>query len=141
MTRIETARPGVTRGFAVLGPQPGPQHAGAAFHVPDDISAPASGTAASLAPASAVALTALLATEVLDRDDVHDRAARTQGRAILHQLTALQAALLDPGRHAEALDQLAALITTLPHAAEPRLAALLSSIVLRARVELARHGR
>ena len=53
------------------------------------------------------------------------------------RFTALQRALLEDGDPAGVLERLASLIADMPVATEPRLAALLSAIVLRARVELA----
>jgi hypothetical protein len=50
----------------------------------------------------------------------------------------LQRALLEGGDSAVSLERLAALLADMPQAVEPRLAALLDTIVLRVRVELAR---
>jgi hypothetical protein len=57
---------------------------------------------------------------------------------VLAGLTALQRALLEGGDSAVSLERLAALLADMPQAVEPRLAALLDTIVLRVRVELAR---
>lgn len=100
------------------------------------------GTAASAAatqgaaPAPPIGLLALQeAGPVAERD----ARARRRGQAMLQSLSDLQRALLDG-----AVDpaRLRALATLLPgeDAADPALAAAISAIRLRARVELARHG-
>jgi hypothetical protein len=91
-----------------------------------------------------VSLGAMLAAEALDQGPARDRAARRQGQAVLAGLTTLQRALLEDGNQggdpAASLKRLAALIADMPPASDPRLAALVGTIVLRARVELARLG-
>lgn len=79
----------------------------------------------------------MLAAEALDRDAAGDQTARRHGQGVLAGLTALQRALLAGGGQAACLDRLASLVAEMPPAAEPRLAALLATIALRARVELA----
>jgi hypothetical protein len=140
--RIDAARLGVTdpaRRGAV-----NPARPGAAFHVADaagsDAAEAASRAATSVGDTTPVSLGVMLAAEALDRDAVHDREARRRGRVVLAGLAALQRALLDGGDLAGTVERLARLIEEMPEAAEPRLAALLGSIVLRARVELARLG-
>jgi hypothetical protein len=83
----------------------------------------------------------MLAAEALDRGATHDRTARRKGQVLLAGLAALQRALLGGGDPAEVVERLARLLDDIPQAADPRLAALLGTIVLRARVELARLGR
>ena len=56
---------------------------------------------------------------------------------MLAGLAALQRALLEDGDQAAILDRIAALVADMPIATDPQLAALLGTIVLRARVELA----
>jgi hypothetical protein len=88
-----------------------------------------------------VALGVMLVAEALDRHASHDRAARRRGQVVPAGLVALQRALLDGGDLAGTVGRLARLTDDMPQAAELRLAALLGSIVLRARVELARLGQ
>jgi hypothetical protein len=57
------------------------------------------------------------------------------------RLAALQHALLAERDRTALLAQLAGLVADMPAATDPGLAALLGEIALRARVELARHGR
>jgi len=142
MTMIDTARLRATdpaRLRAAAAP-PGTRQAGGAFQVAEAAEAGAAEAAAPLADAASVSFGVMLAAEALDREAVHDRAARRQGQVVLAGLTALQRALLEGGDHAASLDRLAALVADMPLAAEPRLAALLGTIVLRARVELALLG-
>jgi len=87
-----------------------------------------------------VSLDAMLAAEALDQDARRNATARRQGHAVLRGLGALQQTLLDGGDPRAALVELARLVSDLPPASDPRLAAVLDSIALRARVELARHG-
>jgi hypothetical protein len=67
-----------------------------------------------------------------------DREARRHGHDLLDALAALQRAVLTGGDDAAALERLAGLAATVPHAADARLAAMVSAIVVRAKVELAR---
>jgi hypothetical protein len=102
------------------------------------------GTAAAASEAPAVMLSGLLALQAEDSGDVQDREARRHGLDLLAELAALQRALLTdgavPGANTDDLRRLARLAASLPAAADPRLAAVLEAIVLRARVELARLG-
>lgn len=96
----------------------------------------AAAAAQGAAPAQAVGLLALQeAGPVAERDS----RARKRGEALLQSLSELQLGLLggrlDPAR----LRALAALVPG-EGAADPALAAAISAIRLRARVELARHG-
>jgi hypothetical protein len=135
MTRIEPTRAGAI----TAATRSVPQQAAATFRLPETASE-ASEAAAPPGEATAVSLGTLLAAEALDREAVHDRAARRQGQAVLAGLTALQRALLEGGDPAVALERLAGLVANLPQATDPCLAALLEAIALRARVELARVG-
>ena len=114
---------------------------GTGFSVP---ASPRGAAAARAAETPAVMLSGLLALQAEDTGDVQDREARRHGLDLLAELAALQRALLtdgaDPGANAEQLRRLARLAASLPTAADPRLAAVLEAIVLRARVELARAG-
>ena len=103
--------------------------------MPEEAGSAAAEATAPPADVAPVSLSVMLAAEALDQD-----AARRKGQVVLAGLTALQRALLDGGDQAASLDRLASLVADMPQAAEPRLAALLDTIVLRARVELARLG-
>jgi len=143
MTRIESTRPdgtsvGTTSGVRV-GTASGGAAVGGGFVVPEDAVATAS--AAPLGEATPVTLGAMLAAEALDRDALRDRAARRHGQVVLAGLTALQRVLLEGGDQALSMGRLEGLIADMPEASDPRLAAVLGSIVLRVRVELARLGR
>jgi hypothetical protein len=117
---------------------PGMQQAAGAFQVAAESESGTADAASQVADTTPVSLGVMLAAEALDRDAVHDRAARRHGLVVLGGLTALQRALLEGGDTAVSLERLAALLADMPHAVEPRLAALLDTIVLRVRVELAR---
>jgi hypothetical protein len=139
--RIGATGPGRISGTGAAAASSSRQ-AGAAFQVAEETSA-AEAPAAEIAPLpdiAPVSLGAMLAAEALDRGPARDRAARRHGQAVLAGLTTLQRALLeDAGQDAAAsLHRLAALITDMPQADDPQLAALLDTIALRARVELAR---
>lgn len=122
----------------------GSRQAGCAFQVAEEASSAAAEAPAPLADIAGVSLGAMLAAEALDQGPALDRAARRQGQAVLAGLTTLQRALLEDGNQggdpAASLKRLAALIADMPPASDPRLAALVGTIVLRARVELARLG-
>ncbi|MDR3537444.1 MAG: flagellar assembly protein FliX [Acetobacteraceae bacterium] len=101
--------------------------------------------AADATPAAAVAptvLEAMLGLQEMDPTAEHDRRARRHGQSVLAALAALQAALLgSPDRTESAtLGHLAGLVATMPQAADPTLASVLSAVRLRAMVELARRG-
>ncbi len=142
MTPIDPVRRGTSgagrvRGTGAAAP-PGMPPAAGAFRVAADSGSAAAEAATPLAEATPVSLGMMLAAEALDRDAVHDRAARRHGLVVLSGLTALQRALLEGGDTAVSLSRLAALLAEMPPAADPRLTALLDTIVLRVRVELAR---
>ncbi len=128
--------PGVAK-TVQAGALPGRRRVAAsrAFALPDD--APVAGEAA---VAGLPALHGLLALQEAAGEapeaEAQDRAARRQGEATMRDLTALQIALLS-GRPAAAA-RLAILASAGPQAADPRLAAVLGAIRLRAEVELAR---
>jgi hypothetical protein len=142
MTMIDAARlratdPARLRATGAAG-QSGTRQAGGAFLVAEAAETGAAEAAAPLADAAPVSLGVMLAAEALDHEATRDQAARRQGQVVLVGLTALQRALLAGGDPTASLDRLAALVADMPLAVEPRLAALLDTIVLRARVELAR---
>jgi hypothetical protein len=133
MTRIDTTRLRATGGAGPVARRP----AGSAFQVEEEAGTGEPEAAGPLSGASSVSLSVMLAAEALDREPPRDQAARRQGHAVLAGLTTLQRALLEGGDQAAALERLTSLVADMPVAAEPRLAALLGAIVLRARVELA----
>lgn len=132
MAAIEgVGRPGATRA---------PARANAAnrvaFPPPDETAEP--GVAASAAPVPAAALASMLALQELGREAPEDRAARRHGLDLLAALAGLQRALLAGRTDPAVLQNLMELAASVPRAADPRLTAMLSAIVVRARVELAR---
>jgi hypothetical protein len=141
MSRIDATRPraigatglGASGGgaFAVTRP------AGGAFRVEEEAESGAAEAAVPVDDVPSVSLGVMLAAEALDREPPRDQAARRQGHAVLAGLAALQRALLEDGDQAAILDRIAALVADMPIATDPQLAALLGTIVLRARVELA----
>jgi hypothetical protein len=141
MTGIDATRPragsatrlDATGGAGAAATRP----AGVAFRVEEEAATGEAEAAGPLAGVSSVLLGVMLAAEALDREPPHDQAARRKGHAVLSGLTALQRALLEDGDPAAVLERLTSLIADMPVATEPRLAALVSAIVLRARVELA----
>jgi hypothetical protein len=89
-------------------------------------------------------LESLLALQQVDEAVERDRAARRHGRTLLGALGRLQHLLLAADGAALAqpavLAELRSLAGSLPAAADPGLAASLDLVVLRARIELIRHG-
>ena len=131
MTSIEGL--GTIRLAAAMRPRPA---AGAGFRVPEDrVQADA---AEATAPADGVAVSLLALQEAPGEPAVRDRAARRHGQAILAALAALQRAMLDGSDPQDVRAGLRALADHVPEAAAPELAAVLSAIALRARIELAR---
>jgi hypothetical protein len=88
--------------------------------------------------APAAALASMLVLQEMGGEAPEDREARRHGHDLLDALAALQRAVLTGGDDAAALERLAGLAATVPHAADVRLAAMVSAIVVRAKVELAR---
>ena len=86
----------------------------------------------------ATSLGSMLTLQEVGGETVEDREARRHGHDMLAALAELQRALLGGGGDAAALQRLADLAASVPHATDPRLAAMVSAIVLRVRVELAR---
>jgi hypothetical protein len=105
------------------------------FFVPEAAGPDQAGAAA--APA-ATSLGSMLALQEADVETVEDREARKHGHNMLAALAELQRALLGGGGDAVALERLGDLAASARHATDPRLAAMVSAIVLRVRVELAR---
>lgn len=110
------------------------------FAVPSeaDPGVASAGTASAAAPAAA--LGSMLALQEQDAETVEDRTARRHGSELLGVLAELQRALLGGDGDLTALQRVVELTQDVPIAADPRLAAVLSAITLRARVELARRG-
>ena len=82
----------------------------------------------------------MLALQEASGETVEDREARRHGHDMLAALAELQRALLGGGGDGAALQRLADLAASVRHATDPRLAAMVSAIVLRVRVELARRA-
>jgi hypothetical protein len=106
------------------------------FFVPSEAAWP--GQADAVAVPAATSLGSMLALQEADFETVEDREARKHGHDMLAALAELQRALLGGGGDAVALERLGDLAASARHATDPRLAAMVSAIVLRVRVELAR---
>jgi hypothetical protein len=89
-------------------------------------------------PAVPASLGSVLTLQELGAEAVEDREARRRGRDMLALLAALQRGLLGGVDNIAALQQLAELAASVPRPADRRLAAMISAIVVRVRVELAR---
>jgi hypothetical protein len=114
----------------------GPSAAGAS-----GFTLPADPAAASHAPSAAVpvaSLTSMLTLQELSDETAEDRSARRHGQDMLTLLARIQRALLAGRNDAATLAQLADLAGAVPRATDRRLAAMVSAIVVRVRVELAR---
>ena len=122
--------PAVTGGRVARG------STGARFALPDVATAGGVGTSAAAAPAAG--LSSMLALQEQGGDATEDREARRHGQDLLTLLAELQRSLLRGGDDPAALERLAALADEMPKTADRRLAALISAITLRVRVELAR---
>ena len=99
---------------------------------------PASTGQATAAAVSHVALGSILTLQELGGETLADREARRYGHDMLSALAELQRALLLGSDDDATLQHLAELAATVPRATDRRLAAMISAIILRARVELAR---
>ena len=91
--------------------------------------------AAGVAPA---ALASMLTLQELGGETGEDRQARRHGQLLLNTLGELQRELLGGLGDGTTLERLTTLLAAVPRATDRRLAAMLSAIVVRARVELAR---
>jgi hypothetical protein len=109
--------------------------AAAGFAVPWE---PAANAKAASASAPVASLTSMLTLQELGSETPEDRAARRHGQDMLTLLSWLQRALLADGDDATTLAQLARMAASVPQATDRRLAAMISAIVVRVRVELAR---
>ncbi len=106
------------------------------FFVPTEPAA--TGHAAGAAGAQAASPGSMLSLQEFAGETVADREARRHGQDMLAALAELQRALLGGGDDEAALQRLMDLAASVPCATDRRLAALVSAIVLRVRVELAR---
>jgi hypothetical protein len=109
------------------------------FFVPPETAGP--GQAAAAAAPSATSLSSMLSLQEAGGETVEDRDARRHGYDMLAALAELQRALLGGGGDGVALQRLGDLAASVRHATDPRLAAMVSAIVLRVRVEQARRQR
>lgn len=96
------------------------------------------GHATAAAETQAASLASILTLQELGSETEADRRARRHGQDMLAMLAELQRALLGAGDPDVALQRLADLAALVPRATDRRLAAMVSAIVVRARVELAR---
>ncbi len=130
MTCVESiGRPTAPRATARAAARPG-------FFVPSEPAA--SEPAAAAAAPHATSPGSMLTLQELGGETVADREARRHGNDMLAALAELQRALLGSGDDMAALQQLAELASAVPRATDRRLAAMVSAIVVRVRVELAR---
>ena len=77
---------------------------------------------------------------MVDSEEKRDREAHRHGTEILDLLAELQRSLLGAGVDARAMSRLVSLVNEAPDAANPSLAAALRSVLLRARIEIARRA-
>jgi len=91
-----------------------------------------------VAATDSVGLASVLTLQELGGETVQDREAKRHGQDMLAMLGALQRSLLGAGDSPDALQRLADLAASVPRATDRRLAALMSAIIVRVRVELAR---
>ena len=110
--------------------------AGSEFRLPAHAAANAADHAAAASPASLAGLLSLQETA----DDGQDRRTLKHGQALLAKLSRLQRAILSGGSDQALLEELAALGQTSFETADPRLRALIGSVLLRAKIELAKRG-
>ncbi len=113
------------------------QTGAAGFALPETPAvAPEAGSVSAAAPSALIG--AMLALQEAEPNSSRNRAARRHGETMLGELRALQVGLLGGAAEAGTLRRLARLAEALPEAADPKLAALVRAVALRARVELAR---
>jgi len=106
------------------------------FAVPSSL--PDTAQAEKAAAPEAVPLTSMLTLQELGSEASEDREARRHAQDMLAELAALQRALLAGENNMGALQRLTELAAAVPRAADRRLAAMVSAIMVRVRVELAR---
>lgn len=107
------------------------------FCIEDDAEPLAAATTSAMAP---VGMTSLLTMQEAEADAVQDRAARRHAGSMLAELSAVQRALLqdDAAGMDTALTHLSSLARSSDVAHDPRLAAVVQAIAMRAAVEAAR---
>ncbi len=111
------------------------------FVVPSQgASGPTSSAAVPAGVAGVQGLDAILALQSVDNADDRERRAVRHGHDLLDQLEALRADLLAGQISPQRVGALLSLIRAKQAAEEPKLAALIDDIALRARVELAKLG-
>ncbi len=98
----------------------------------------ASGGATATTGTSAPALASMLTLQELGGETIQDREARRHGQDMLAALADLQRSLLSMDGDSAVLARLAELAASIPRATDRRLAAMVSAIMVRVRVELAR---
>ena len=113
----------------------GPARTSAGFTVPGETTV-SSHPATEAAPASA--LTSMLSLQEAGGDAAEDREAHRRGHDLLAALAELQRALLVGNDDAAARQHLAELAASMPRATDRQLATIVSAIVVRVQVELAR---
>ena len=96
------------------------------------------GATTATAEASAPTLATMLSLQELGSEGVRDREARQHGQDLLASLADLQRLILSAGSDEAALQRVADLVASVPLATDRKLNAIVSAIVVRARVELAR---
>jgi hypothetical protein len=106
------------------------------FAVPADSST--TGHAEAATETEEIGLTSMLSLQEFGGDAAADREASRRGEYMLSALAELQRALLGGVDTVETMQRLSELAAAVPRAADPRLAALISAISIRVRVELAR---
>ena len=106
------------------------------FSVP--LGSASTGASVAAGEVSAPALASMLTLQELGGETIQDREARRHGQDMLGALTELQRSLLAADGDPAVLTRLAELATSVPRATDRRLAAMVSAIVVRVRVELAR---
>ena len=106
------------------------------FSVPLQFASTGAATAAN--EASPPALASMLTLQELGGETIQDREARRHGQDMLAALADLQRALLSAGGDETVLARLEELAASVPRATDRRLAAMVSAIMVRVRVELAR---
>ena len=111
--------------------------AGTGFAIAADRTA--GGATAASGPTEPGCLGAVLTLQEMGDQTVEDRRARRHGQDMLALLAAVQRNLLTGEDNVAVLQQLAELASSVPGTADRRLAAMISAIQVRVRVELARH--
>lgn len=131
VTALGLQAPAATRPRRAAGPN--------SFRLLDDADLHAPSAASASAP---VGLHSLLTLQEAEGDAVQDRAARRHAGSMLHELSSVQRALLqgDPLGTSTALARLADAARHGAAAADPRLAAVVQAITMRAAVEAARRA-